>query len=269
MRNFKPEIIFHFDPTLSRNEIENSFEKGLAITAKVVTNDLNTQKLCLKLGHNLFGTMDWEESSIYSLTNKYSGMTTVPDQVSAIMDRTVRVMVTAIDADGHITLSRKANQCKAWEELKNTYQSIFEASVVGVHKEGTGVFLDVGEGLISFCHLHQFTSTRVNLRDWVKYGDIYRVAIHDIDVQNKRISCSRKLSCTKDYDDYKKYDIVDVKIAMPIECDGKITGYNVEVAPNVRGIADVPYIPRKFEQGESVQACIKKIWDRKMKLAIL
>lgn len=268
----KPENQYYLDYGMTIEDVRSAFASNATISAKVWYNDLKNKRLCLKIGDNLLGYMSWKDSSIYPLTNKYEELTTVPDQISAILGHKVRVKVKAIDAEGNITLSRKANMAEAWKKIvKMPNNYIFKASAIGVHKNGVGVYFDIGEGITAFCHLHQFTSTKADLKNWIKFGDVHEVAIHDIDISKMRISCSRKMTCTKDYHSFSQYELVDVKIAAPIYEGTDLTGYHVEVTPTVCGIADVPFIPRKLEYGETVRACIKKIRSesRKMTLSIL
>ena len=43
----------------------------------------------------------------------------------------------------------------------------------------------------------------------------------------------------------------------------------VEVNPIVTGIADVPYIPRNIQLGDTVQAVIRKVMPKERKMSLI
>ena len=243
----KPECSYFTNGVLTMHDIENAFVRKTALTAKVSSIDAELRKVYLRMGNGLIAEMDWEEATICPLKIAEDNEIGIPEQIKAIDKKKVRVLVKDIASNGIVTVSRRDNMKKAWEVICNTPDSaILDAAVVGIHKYGTVVYYDIGDGITGFCHLYNFNSTKVEL-------------------------------CSKSYADFQKYDILDVKVASPICEIDKTTGeltrtaYYVEVNPLVIGIAEVPFIPREIEYGETVKAAVRKIdvAKRKMWLAIL
>ncbi len=275
----KPECSYFTNGVLTMHDIENAFVRKTALTAKVSSIDAELRKVYLRMGNGLIAEMDWEEATICPLKVAEDNEIGIPEQIKAINKKKVRVLVKDIASNGIVTVSRRDNMKKAWEVICNTPDSaILDAAVVGIHKYGTVVYYDIGDGITGFCHLYNFNSTKVELRKWIRNGEIHQVKKSgQPDLKNFSFDCSRKDACSKSYADFQKYDILDVKVASPICEIDKTTGeltrtaYYVEVNPLVIGIAEVPFIPREIEYGETVKAAVRKIdvAKRKMWLAIL
>lgn len=278
-RQLKLESQCHIDFFLEMNDVKDALEKNMTLTANVIYIDELNQKIIVKLGGEILGVLPWNEVTMYPLTNKYRLSPSSkqyelrPDQISAIDGKKIRVKVKDITKKG-IILSRKDNMLEAWEQIKQIPDyTIVKGSVIGFHKSEAGIFIDIGEGVTTFCHFREYTATRGVLSEWVKYGDVIDVMVYGVSDAKKRINCSRKLTCSidEDYSSFKKYDILDVKVASLAFNKEGFCGYHVEVNPIVTGIADAPYIARPIQLGETVQAVIRniKVNERKMSLSIL
>lgn len=269
-QNFKAECKYFHNYSITMEDMKSICESNSSLTGKVVDINVSKRKLTVMLGEYLYGEMPWEEVTVCNLTNNVSDKTNVPDQITSIMRRKVRVKVIDILDNGKILLSRKANMIEAWNNMLNLPDDyVFDAAVTGIHKYGSVVFYDIGEGITGFCHVHEFNSTKVELNKWIKYGHLHQVVRYgQPDYERFSFNCSRKRACKKNYENFSKYQIVNVRVAEPIHENGKITGYFVEVNPLVCGIADPPYDGRELKYGDFAQACIRKVSVEKRKMSL-
>lgn len=262
-----PENRYHIKYGIKLDEILTAYRNNLAITARVEEVNVQQKLLRVSLGDDFYGYMDWKDASLYPFTYKYND---IPDQLHNIKDQKVRVKVKRITKAGKIFLTRKACMIEAWQEIINLPKdTVIDASEIRANS--AAVFYDIGSGITAYCPLREFTSTRMNLKKWVRYGDVDRVVIDTIDESKMQISCSRKRADSRNYSSFAQYDIVDVRLGDPVYDGDELTGYFGEITPNVCCIADVPYIKRSLEYGETVKACIGqiKVDKRQMKLSIL
>ena len=275
----QPECQYYFDDYfIQKSELRNVMERGETLTGKVTDIDENRRIVKVKLGEKIFVDMAWEDCSIEPFTycsNTTSEVTNqIPIQVRNILSRKIRCKVKKIEGN-NVYVSRKLNMEEAWKYITTLPQDyVFDAAVRGCNLGTTMVFLDIGEGITGVCYYKDFSFTRIRFADWVKFGQKYRVQrIGDFNYEHFSIECSRKNACKKDYTNFKRCDIVQVRVADEVydKVDKTFTGYYVEVSPNVRGIANLAENVEPKKYGEIVTACVRKVKpdEKKMSLIII
>ena len=272
-RKLKPEAKYCVNSKLSFLDIVRAYKVGSTITGKVIDYNVDNEILVVDLGNGHQGILPWEEVCIYDFTYAIvSEVEKIPRQILVILYKTVRVKVIEIN-EGNIVLSRKKNMLEAVEKISSSGETIFKGVVVGKYKDG--VFFDIAEGITAFCHITQYSKTFIeNIGAWLSLGEEELVELTQINnVNNYRYQCSRKIagSSANDYKKYKEGQIIMVKVSKPVYNKDKLTGYFVEVSPNVSGIADVLDERHTFRFGDEVIAVIKSInhKEKKMKLKII
>lgn len=271
-RMFKPEIEYTVKPNITFDEIKQAYVSQETITGKVVSCNNSNRTLVVDLGNNIKGLLPWNDATIYQF-KKSKVDDNIPEQILSLQNKKIRVKVKSINPS-HIILSRKRNMLEAWKEIfSNSETSIYNAVIVGMYKYG--VFYDVGEGLIAFSHIKDLTAVIVDVETWFRIGERHLVELTNIDQENNYcLECSRK-KVYKDhlnYDTYKAFQIVDVKLGKPVHDENNnLTGFFVEINPAVIGIADLPYIKRELRTGDIMQAAIKivNVEEAKIKLELL
>ena len=87
----------------------------------------------------------------------------------------------------------KKTEDNPWEKFKATYKvgDIVDATIVSITP--FGAFAQIIDGVDGLIHISQLADKRVeNVKDIVSVGDVVRVKIIDIDIENKRISISMR-----------------------------------------------------------------------------
>ncbi|MCL2873389.1 MAG: bifunctional 4-hydroxy-3-methylbut-2-enyl diphosphate reductase/30S ribosomal protein S1 [Defluviitaleaceae bacterium] len=122
----------------------------------------------------------------------------------------VNVIVISIDSEkGKIALSLKDESNNPWANIDDKYP--IGAVVTGkvVRLVPFGAFVELEPGLDGLVHISQIANTRIeNPQDVLQIGETIDVKIISLDVENNRISLSKKaaeLSLEYDYDD-EAYD---------------------------------------------------------------
>ena len=273
-KSFMPENDYNVDYSATREQISEALKNNATITG--IVTDIDSQKQTLKvcIGNDIFGIMPWSEASLYNLTYKKGISPDIPQQILVLTYKKVRTKVKKIKADGTIILSRKDNMLEAWESVIAAPDNLYNANIVGYYD--SGVFYDIGEGICAFCYVYDYSLCRFDLPKVVKINTEDTVKLISFDPNNDhRITCSRKLGSSTCYSDFKQGRIVQIRLGKPVyqnddHEDSKLTGYFVELAPNVSGIADVnPHLSVKT--GDIVFALIKSVNvpESKIKLDII
>ena len=260
-KDLKPECKYYVDYSVTMEDVEFAYCHNETLTGYVIRNDRENKELIVVLGDNVLGRLPWSEVTIKALSTKYPQKRDVPDQIAFLAAKNIRVKVTKITEDG-IMLSRKANMLEAWNEIsKRPKDFIYTSAFLNANSAGTMLFYDIGDGIVAACNLYEFTNSRVEVNEWLSYGEVHKMVILKKNPENYVIEVSRKQACQKNYKDFKPLDIVDVKIGKPVKDDAnKIEGYRVEVTPLVDGIALLPYDgPKRFRYGKIVKACVRKV----------
>ena len=238
MKTLKPEACYVIDYSITSNFVQDAYKNNSTVTGIVTDIDEENRRVIVCLGESLNAEMPWEEATIYNLeTRRTPGK--IPHPIAGIKYKKIRAKVKAIKSDGTIVLSRRDNMLEAWETVVNSYkQHTYTASVIGYYH--SGVFYDIGEGICAFCYVKEHSMCRVDIIKWVKLNDMAEVKImgEPCMEEDYKIYCSRKLASDLTYYDYKVGQVVLVRVSNPVYRGKEITGFFVEIAPNVSGIAD-------------------------------
>lgn len=260
-RTYKSEARYLINSQLTQKDIEEAYRSGEPLTGKVISYDEVNETVDVYLGNDIIGVLPWSEATIYDF-NYYNltELNDIPRQIIGILYKKVRVKVIGF-SNNNIYLSRKKNMLEALQDIIKNPTQIFDGVVTGKYRYG--VFYDIGEGITAFCHMNDFSSTRIsNFGTWVSIGEQHRVIINGLNLNdNFKINCSRKDACSseKGYDYFKPNQIVRVRISDPVYQGKKITGYFAEVNPRVSGIVDIINESHSLRAGDFVTALIKSV----------
>lgn len=269
---FKPENQYCINNNVTITDIVKAYETGETVTGIVVYYNPSKKTVTVDLGNNIFGTMSWDEVTIYEFSYpKIEVVRDVPRQILSILYKKIRCKIIDLDiSKNHIFLSRKKNMLEVFLEIRKNFMCIYEGEVISKYKYGN--FYDIGDGILAFCHITEYTYTFIkDLGTWTSLGEISKLKLCSIS-ENFKIRCSRKeaVNSEEGYSFYKRSQIVIVRLSEPIYSEGKITGYFAEINPAVMGIADIGD-KQCFKTGDVVTAVIKKVEveKRKIKLNII
>lgn len=268
-RNFQPEAKYYVDQKITLNDIQNAYVQGSTITGKVIKFNSATEIVEVDLGNGIKGVLPWNEATIYDLSfSLVEGETSIiPKQIAALLNKSIRVKVSEI-TDNKIMLSRKRNMMEALKVILSNTEKKYDAIVIGKYRYG--VFYDIGEGIIAFCHITEFSNTYVSdVRSWISLGEQHVVEFIQMN-ENYKIQCSRKRAfpLKMGYELYKPGQIIYVKVSGEVYQNNKLTGYFVELNPVVTGIADITDSSKTIKYGDLVLAIIKSVDNKKKKVKL-
>ena len=116
-----------------------------------------------------------------------------PSEVVKVGD-VIEVYIKELDPENNrISLGYKKTEDNPWEKFKATYKvgDIVDATIVSITP--FGAFAQIMDGVDGLIHISQLADKRVeNVKDIVAIGDVVKVKIIDIDIENKRISISMR-----------------------------------------------------------------------------
>ena len=115
----------------------------------------------------------------------------IEKQVGKLVD--VRDIKELDPENNRISLGYKKTEDNPWEKFKATYKvgDIVDATIVSITP--FGAFAQIMDGVDGLIHISQLADKRVeNVKDIVAIGDVVKVKIIDIDIENKRISISMR-----------------------------------------------------------------------------
>ena len=116
-----------------------------------------------------------------------------PSEVVKVGD-VIEVYIKELDPENNrISLGYKKTEDNPWEKFKATYKvgDIVDATIVSITP--FGAFAQIMDGVDGLIHISQLADKRVeNVKDIVAIGDVVKVKIIDIDIDNKRISISMR-----------------------------------------------------------------------------
>ena len=128
-----------------------------------------------------------------------------PSEVVKVGDY-IEVYIKDLDKENNrISLGYKKQEDNPWEKFKANYQVGDEIDAPIVSITPFGAFAQIIDGVDGLIHISQLADKRVeNVKDIVSVGDVVRVKIIDIDIENKRISISMRALLEEDNDaDYE------------------------------------------------------------------
>lgn len=230
-----------------------------AVVGTAIRYDSSRREVIVDLGFSWIGIIPEEEATIYKLT--YSADRTVSQQISFIIGTQIRAIVTEVKENKTLILSRKMSMIQAWNAVIEGQD--LEACIT--KNIGYGVFLDLGNGLVSYnsrleCTSHEVSNTNI----WYKVGDYVKAKLLDKGEEtSSKIICSIKLAYPS-FEELKQTihpgDVIVVRIgATRVNEDG----YFCEINPRVNGIIDADV---KLEEGQLVRATVKNFGNKGLKL---
>lgn len=249
MKEFKPEACYE-----KTNMQETKIKVGTAVVGTAIEFDSRKRQLIVELGGSCRGIIPEDEVSVYDLT--YAKGKSVPQQVTSIISRQIRAIVTDVINDSTFILSRRQSMIEAWETLKDGKNTVG----VVINNISYGIFLDVGNGIVTYISTAECSSTWISdTRTWFKDGEelLIRILSKGSNPTNRIISSRRLIDITK----VKIGDICCVRIGTKI-----VGGYFCEVTPYWRGIIDSS---EQFYEGEVVKGIVKKITAKGVKLDLI
>ena len=124
-----------------------------------------------------------------------------PSEVVKVGDF-IEVYIKDLDKENNrISLGYKKQEDNPWEKFKANYAvgDVIDATIVSITP--FGAFAQIIDGVDGLIHISQLADKRVeNVKDIVSVGDVVKVKIIDIDIDNKRISISMR-ALLEDEDD--------------------------------------------------------------------
>ena len=124
-----------------------------------------------------------------------------PSEVVKVGDF-IEVYIKDLDKENNrISLGYKKQEDNPWEKFKANYAvgDVIDATIVSITP--FGAFAQIMDGVDGLIHISQLADKRVeNVKDIVSVGDVVKVKIIDIDIDNKRISISMR-ALLEDEDD--------------------------------------------------------------------
>lgn len=177
----------------------------------------------------------------------------------------VSCLVTDIDDDGNITLSRKKAQEMALSHFFETMRpgDVIPATVT--HLEPFGAFCDIGCGNISLLGIESLSISRISHpNDRFAEGDNIFAVISRLDRDSKRVFLSHRELLGTWEENVEKFEIGQTVrgIVRGIE----EYGIFVELAPNLSGLAE---FRDDVDIGDSISVFIKNIIPEKMKIKLV
>ena len=116
-----------------------------------------------------------------------------PTEVVKVGD-VIEVYIKELDKENNrISLGYKKAEDNPWEKFKNSYKvgDVIDAKIVSITP--FGAFAQIIDGVDGLIHISQLADKHVqNDKDIVAIGDVVKVKIIDIDIENKRISISMR-----------------------------------------------------------------------------
>lgn len=271
-RTLKPERCYSVNKNITMSDIEKSLRDNETITGAILEYDGISRNIIVYLGNNIKGYLSIDELTIEDFKYFDTNDDSWPKQLKTLFQqRLIRVKVIEVQENGRIVLSRRKNQLEAFDKiLSNPMSTVYHGKITKI--DDTNLFIDIGEGIISKCHVTEFSTTRIEVREWCKVGDYARVKIIGVDEDKFFIATSRKRAYSKEqaYADLKSQKIgskIAVRIAAPVYKGYRITGYFVEISPVLTGIADVSD-NKLYNFGETAYAILKKVDAKNFKIKL-
>jgi len=251
---FKPEALYE---RTNLNEIEIiPFET--AVVGTVVKYDPQEKQIIVNLGNSWTGIIPEDEFTVYKFVCSEGNL--VPKQITGLIDRQIRAIVTEVKENKVLKLSRILSMMQAWYNMQeNTAINAYITKNVGY-----GIFLDLGNGLVSYNSRSDCVALKkTNTRLWFNVGDTIKVKLL---IRGKypgsQIICSHKLLYESIEDDktISVGDIVKVRIETRINEQGFWCQYN----PRISGIIDTD---QDLQAGQEVKGLVRaKLKDKGLRL---
>ena len=177
----------------------------------------------------------------------------------------VSVVITAINRDGTLCLSRRKAQEQAREYfLQNLHSGdILPATVT--HMESFGAFVDIGCGLPSLMGIETLSVSRISHPNqrFLPEQEVF-AAVTDVDHATRRICLTHK-ELLGTWEENAALFAPGMTVTGTVR-SVKEYGIFVELTPNLSGLAE---LRPGYTEGDSVSVYIKSILPERMKLKLL
>ncbi len=202
------------------------------------------------------------------------------DDFSTYVGETLELAITEIEpSENRLILSHKAIQEKELEDLKaETLESLEEGQTVTgkvARIVDFGAFIDLG-GVDGLVHISEIAHEHVdNPEDYLNVGDEIEVKVLSVDVDDERISLSRKDVLPGPWDGITekiaKDDVVDGKVKRLVDF-----GAFVEVLPGVEGLLHISQIAHRhistpnevLEAGQEIKVKVLDVNEEEERLSL-
>ncbi len=272
-----PEEYYELDNNMDINKIEEALKNQCTITGEVIFFDEKKRCLGIKICSNIMAEMPWEEITYNGNLTYYSdSKEKIPKEVYGMLKRNkIRVKVMEIKNE-KIIVSRRKNIIEATEKMKEkiVLNNVIYGKISAICNKG--LFIDIGEGITAFCPTRYVSKSYIH--DMTKFfcnDPIIKVRI--VELEDGKITVSRRDSKVGNYSNYKPNDIVTVKIGTAlINSSNKIEAYFAEIEPDVSGIVKIQengiYISEnRIPEGKYKSAVVETVLsdEKKMFLKII
>lgn len=253
-RKSKPEALYQrtniYDKEIVLNET--------SVVGRAFRFDCKNREVLVDLGDSWIGVIPENEVTVYEF--KYSEGKDTPHQVASIIGKQVRAIVTGSRNGRVLILSRRLSMLEAW----NSLQEMENVSATIINNVGYGIFLDIGNGLITYCSRIDCTDLRISdTKLHFKKGETLKVKIlKKGEYASSWIIGSIKLAYPSLEEAKELINIGDI-IAVRIGMNELENGYFCGYSPRISGIIDTE---EKLKEGEIVSGYVKKITPIGLKL---
>ncbi|MEG2348321.1 MAG: S1 RNA-binding domain-containing protein [Clostridia bacterium] len=246
----KPECLYHYY-NMSLQEIQFACKKKQLILGLIY--DIKSDSLTVRLGSNIFATLPKENYSMY------------PDDFNYVYKHEKKIVCYIEDIEnGNIILNRKKVMEDSFLEVKCMIGQKVTAKVLTLID--FGAFVDIGHGIKGFIPLRDLNKCRINTSfDVLSKNQVINVIIESFNDITGNFNVNYKACFNGSTCDYSRNQIVEGKIRCPLFQDGQLTGYFVEITPNLNGIFDTSSI---MTYGEKRRFLIRAISKKGLKLEL-
>lgn len=251
---FKPEALYQ------RTSIEGTeivlYET--AVVGRAFRFDCKKREVLVDLGDSWIGVIPENEVTVYKF--KYSEGKDTPHQVASIIGKQVRAIVTGSRTGKVLILSRRLSMLEAWDSLQEN-ESV---SATITNNVGYGIFLDIGNGLITYNSRIDCSDLRISDTELhYKKEETVKVKILEKgECASSWIIGSIKLAYPSMEEAEELINVGDI-IAVRIGMNKVERGYFCGVGPRICGIIDSE---EEIKEGEIVRGFVKKITPKGLKL---
>lgn len=249
MNELKPEAMYERTNMYEIRKISY----GTVVIGVATKFDVKRREVEVDLGYPWTGIIPENEVSVNDFTFSEGAFT--PHQISSIIGKKIRAIVTEVLGPHKVLLSRRISLIDTWETLQEGQELVGQI----LNNVGYGIFIDIGNGLSTYLHKKECSTTRMqNTRNWFKKNETVKIKLINKGTEpGQKIICSRILAYPemKNIEEpYNVGDIIAVRISYPVP-----EGYFCEITPRIYGIIDVPEMI-KVSDGDTIKAVIKRIF---------
>lgn len=242
----------------SPKALHTAMEQETVLEGRVLLCD-PACNLHVKLG-NYTGTIPHEEGAIGICDG-----TTRDIALLSRVGKPISTVITGINTDGTLCLSRRKAQEQAQEHLLLYARSgdILPATIT--HMESFGAFVDIGCGLPSLMGIETLSVSRISHPNqrFLPEQEVF-AAVTDVDHTTRRVSLTHK-ELLGTWEENAKLFAPGMTVTGTVRSI-KEYGIFVELTPNLSGLAE---LRPDYMEGDSVSVYIKSILPDRMKIKLL